>query len=141
MATVYDALGAEVTVVEMLDQLIPGCDADLVKVLHKRIAGRYEAIHLGTEVKSVEPRGDGLEVELSGGGGLRYDQVLVAVGRRPAARRPRSRAGRRGGRRARLHPGRRQMRTNVAWIYAIGDVVGRRCSPIRPPTRARWPPR
>ena len=49
MATVYDALGSRVTVVEMLDQLIPGCDPDLVKVLQKRIAARYEAIHLEHE--------------------------------------------------------------------------------------------
>ena len=53
MATVYDALGSRVTVVELLDQLIPGCDADLVKPLHKRIAARYEAIHLGTRVDAV----------------------------------------------------------------------------------------
>ena len=45
MATVYDALGSEVTVVELEDQLIPGCDTDLVRPLHKRIEGRYEAIH------------------------------------------------------------------------------------------------
>ncbi|MBV9363504.1 MAG: FAD-dependent oxidoreductase, partial [Solirubrobacterales bacterium] len=54
MATVYDALGSKVTMVELLDQLIPGCDPDLVKPLHKRISGRYEAIHLGTKVESVE---------------------------------------------------------------------------------------
>src|SRR5690606_27841079 len=53
MATVYDALGAGVTVVEMLDQLIPGCDPDLVKPLHRRIDRRYDAIHLGTRVESV----------------------------------------------------------------------------------------
>ena len=51
MATVYDALGSRVTVVEMLDQLIPGCDPDLVKPLQRRIAKRYEAIHLGTRVE------------------------------------------------------------------------------------------
>ena len=50
MATVYDALGSEVTVVELIDQLIPGCDPDLVKPLQKRIEERYEAIHLGTKV-------------------------------------------------------------------------------------------
>ena len=54
MATVYDALGSKVTVVELLDQLIPGADKDLIRVLEKRVKGRYEAIHLKTGVESVE---------------------------------------------------------------------------------------
>ena len=54
MATVYDALGSRVTVVELMDQLIPGCDPDLVKPLHTRIAARYEAIHLGVRVVAVD---------------------------------------------------------------------------------------
>ena len=63
MATVYDALGSKVTMVELLDQLIPGCDPDLVKPLHKRISGRYEGIHLGDEGRvgrgrREAPRGD-----------------------------------------------------------------------------------
>ena len=53
MATVYEALGAKVTVVELLDQLIPGCDTDLVRVLQKRISSRYEAIKLGTRVTEL----------------------------------------------------------------------------------------
>ena len=67
MATVYDALGARVTVVEMLDQLIPGADPDLVRPLHKRIAARYEAILLGTKVTSVKAQRNGLKVEFSEG--------------------------------------------------------------------------
>ena len=54
MACVYDALGSKVTVVELLDHLLHGCDPDLVKPLQKRISGRYEAIHVGTQVASVQ---------------------------------------------------------------------------------------
>src|SRR4051812_47417695 len=84
MATVYDALGARVTVVEMLDQLIPGADPELIKPLHKRIAGRYEAIHLGVRVAGVEPEPEGLRVTFEGGPEpAMFDRILVAVGRRP----------------------------------------------------------
>jgi dihydrolipoamide dehydrogenase len=124
MATVYDALGAKVTMVELLDQLIPGCDPDLVKPLHKRISGRYEAIHLGTKVESVEAGEKHLAVELSNGESLKFDGVLVAIGRRPNGRAV-------GADQARVNVDDagfirvdRQMRTNVAHIYAIGDVVG-----------------
>jgi dihydrolipoamide dehydrogenase len=124
MATVYDALGAKVTMVELLDQLIPGCDPDLVKPLHKRISGRYEAIHLGTKVESVEAGEKHLAVELSNGESLKFDGVLVAIGRRPNGRAV-------GADQAGVNVDDagfirvdRQMRTNVAHIYAIGDVVG-----------------
>ena len=83
MACVYDALGSKVTVVELLDQLIPGCDPDLVEPLRKRISARYEAIHLGTQVTSVEASEDGLRVEIAGVGTQMFDQILVAVGRTP----------------------------------------------------------
>src|SRR5919107_190912 len=63
MATVYDALGSQVTVVELMDQLIPGADKDLIRPLQKRISGRYEAIHLKTGVESVEATDDGLKVK------------------------------------------------------------------------------
>src|SRR5436305_4765165 len=86
MATVYHALGSKVTMVELLDQLIPGCDPDLVKPLQKRISGRYEAIHLGTKVESVEAAEKHLTVKLSGGESLKFDGVLVAIGRRPNGR-------------------------------------------------------
>src|SRR6185437_12686543 len=83
MATVYHALGAKVTMVELLDQLIPGCDPDLVKPLHKRISGRYEAIHLGVKVESVEAAEKHLTVKLSSGSSEKFDGILVAIGRRP----------------------------------------------------------
>jgi dihydrolipoamide dehydrogenase len=127
MATVYDALGSRVTVVELMDQLIPGCDADLVKPLHKRIAARYEAIHLGVRVDVVTAGDDGLTVSLAGEGApapQTFDRILVAVGRRPNG------AGV-GAEAAGIEVDERgfiavdgQMRTNVGHVFAIGDVVG-----------------
>jgi dihydrolipoamide dehydrogenase len=125
MATVYDALGSRVTVVELMDGLIPGADRDIVKPLHERISGRYEAIHLATRVEQVEAREDGLHVTFSGEveEGL-FDRVLVAVGRIPNG------AGL-GLDKAGVHvddrgfvPVDEQQRTNVAHILAVGDVVG-----------------
>jgi dihydrolipoamide dehydrogenase len=124
LATVFDALGSRVTVVELLDQLLPGCDEDLVRPLQRRIAERYEAIHIGTEVVSVSAQKNGLKVELSNGDSQLFDRVLVAVGRKPSG----SAVGAdtagvavddRGFIRVDRH-----LRTNVPWIYAIGDVVG-----------------
>ena len=124
MATVYDALGSKVTMVELLDQLIPGCDPDLVKPLHKRISGRYEEIHLGTKVESVEASEKHLEVTLSSGGTHKFDGILVAVGRRPNGRAAGAPAAGVTVDDAGFIPVDRQMRTNVPSIYAIGDVVG-----------------
>jgi dihydrolipoamide dehydrogenase len=124
MATVYDALGARVTVVELMDQLIPGCDPDLVKPLQKRISARYEAIHLKTSVESVTAQKSGLKVELSDGSSSVYDRVLVAVGRRPNGNAIDAGAAGVTVDGAGFIPVDRQMRTNVPWIYAIGDVVG-----------------
>ncbi len=124
MATVYDALGSKVTMVELFDQLIPGCDPDLVKPLHKRISGRYEAIHLGTKVESVDASAKGLSVKLSSGDTKTFDGILVAIGRRPNGQAV-------GAGEAGVNvddsgfiPVDRQLRTNVPGIYAIGDVVG-----------------
>jgi len=124
MATVYDALGSKVTMVELLDQLIPGCDPDLVKPLHKRISGRYEEIHLGTKVESVEASEKHLEVTLSNGESKKFDGILVAVGRRPNGRAAGAPAAGVTVDDAGFIPVDRQMRTNVPNIYAIGDVVG-----------------
>jgi dihydrolipoamide dehydrogenase len=113
-----------VTVVELMDQLIPGCDPDLVKPLHQRIAKRYAAIHLGTSVDAAVARDDGIHVTLSNGEAGVYDRVLVAVGRRPNG------AGL-GLDAAGVHVDERgfvpvdeQQRTNVHHIFAIGDVCG-----------------
>jgi dihydrolipoamide dehydrogenase len=123
MATVYDALGSRVTVVELLDQLIPGCDPDLVRPLEKRIKGRYEAIHIGTKVVSVEAQKSGLKVMLSSGESGVFDQVLVAVGRRPNGAAIGADAAGVTVDAAGFIPVDKQMRTNVPWIYAIGDLA------------------
>jgi dihydrolipoamide dehydrogenase len=124
MATVYDALGSKVTVVEMLDQLLPGCDPDLVRPLAKRIQGRYEAIHVKTRVTSVRAQKNGLRAEIEGVGAKMFDQVLVAVGRVPNGREIAADA-------AGVTVDERgfiavdsKMRTGVDGIYAIGDIVG-----------------
>jgi dihydrolipoamide dehydrogenase len=124
MATVYDALGSKVTMVELLDQLIPGCDPDLVKPLHKRISARYDGIHLGTKVDSVEASEKHLEVSLSNGEGHKFDGVLIAIGRRPNGRAVGADKAGVTVDGAGFIPVDRQMRTNVPGIYAIGDVVG-----------------
>jgi dihydrolipoamide dehydrogenase len=124
MATVYDALGSRVTVVELLDQLIPGCDPDLVRVLDRRIQKRYEAIHLETKVQSVQAQEDGLKVELSNGESDVFDQILVAVGRKPNGHAIEAGAAGVDVDSAGFVPVDRQMRTNVPHIHAIGDIVG-----------------
>ncbi|HTP22978.1 MAG TPA: dihydrolipoyl dehydrogenase [Solirubrobacteraceae bacterium] len=124
MATVYDALGSKVTMVELLDQLIPGCDPDLVKPLHKRISGRYEAIHLGTKVEGVEAHEKHLDVTLSSGDTHKFDGILVAIGRRPNGRAVGAAEAGVTVDDAGFIPVDRQLRTNVPGIYAIGDVVG-----------------
>ncbi len=127
LACVYDALGAKVTVVELTDGLMPGCDRDLVRPLEKRIRGRYEQILLGTRVAAIEPLRNGLRVSFAGDKAPEphlYDRVLVAVGRVPNGRNiGADRAGvtldERGFVRVDA-----QQRTNVENIFAIGDVVG-----------------
>jgi len=127
MATVYDALGSDITVVELMDQLIPGVDKDIIRPLQKRIAGRYEAIHLQTRVASIEPAEDGLRVTFEGDKAPEpqtFDRVLLAVGRRPNGTLIGAQAAgvlvdERG-----FIPVDRQMRTNVPHIHAIGDIVG-----------------
>ncbi len=125
MATVYDALGSRVTVVELMDQLIPGCDPDLVRPLHKRIDDRYEAIHLKTSVTAVEARDDGLQVTFDGGPEPAvFDRILLSVGRRPNGREIAAEAaGVAVDDRGFIRVDDSQ-RTNVPHIFAIGDVVG-----------------
>ncbi len=129
MATVYHALGAKVTVVEMLGQIIPGADADLVQPLHKRIAKRYANIMLKTRVTKVEPKKDGLWVTFEGEQApktnpQRFDRILVAVGRKPNGKLI-------GAEKAGVNVDDRgfikvdnQLRTNISHIFAIGDIVG-----------------
>ncbi len=130
MATVYDALGSKVSVVEFLDRLIPGADPDIVKPLARRIEKRYEKILLKTKVAKLEATSEGLRAtfEAAEGGTApapeTFDRVLLAVGRRPnganiAAEKAGVNVNERG-----FIPVDRQMRTNVAHIFAIGDIVG-----------------
>ncbi|MCW3049577.1 MAG: dihydrolipoamide dehydrogenase, partial [Solirubrobacterales bacterium] len=125
MATVYDALGAGVTVVEMLDQIIPGADADIVRPLHRRIKDRYDAVHLGVTVTAVEAAADGLHVTFDGGPEpATFDRILVAVGRRPnGASLNAEAAGVAVDERGFIGVD-EQMRTNVGHIFAVGDIVG-----------------
>jgi len=127
MATVYDALGAKVSVVELMNALIPGADPDLVRPLKKRIDARYEQILLETKVAKLEAGSGGLTAHFDGKSPPKpqtYDAVLLAVGRRPNGRTlDLERAGVEVDGRGYV-PVDRQMRTNAGHIFAIGDIVG-----------------
>jgi dihydrolipoamide dehydrogenase len=127
MATVYHALGSEITVVEFMDSLIPGCDKDLLRGLTKIISKRYKAIHLKTRVSAIKAQKNGLKVTFEGDKApapALFDKVLVAVGRRPNGQMI-------GADKAGVNVDEagfitvdKQMRTNVSNIFAIGDIVG-----------------
>jgi len=130
MATVYDALGSKVTVVEFMDRLIPGADPDVVRPLARRIEKRYEKILVKTRVAKLEAAKEGLRAtfEAAEGGAApapeTYDRVLLAVGRRPNGKAiGAEKAGVQVNERGWI-PVDRQMRTNVPHIFAIGDIVG-----------------
>ena len=127
MATVYRALGSEVTVVEFMDQLMPGADKDLVKPLADRLKKQGVAVHLKTKVTEAKAQKNGIACSFEGESipdGKLYDRVLVSVGRAPNGAKI-------GAEKAGVSVGERgfiavdaQMRTNVPHIFAIGDVVG-----------------
>jgi dihydrolipoamide dehydrogenase len=127
MATVYAELGSRITVVELMDQLIPGADKDLVAPLAKRVGKRYENVFLQTKVTEVQARPDGLVVRFDGARAPAedlFDGVLVAVGRTPNGRAiGAENAGVAVDERGYI-PVDKQQRTNVGHILAIGDVVG-----------------
>jgi dihydrolipoamide dehydrogenase len=128
MATVYDALGVQVSVVELTKTLLPGCDRDLVKPLEKRISARYAKIMLGTRVTRMEAGTNGITVHFEGDNAPKepqvYGRVLVAVGRSANGRKiAAERAGVEVNERGLISVD-RQMRTNVPHIFAIGDIVG-----------------
>ena len=127
MATVYRALGSEVTVVEFMPQLMPGADADLVKPLADRLKKQGVAIHLRTKVVEAKAGKKGIEVAFEGESipaGKVYDRVLVSVGRAPnGGKLDAGKAGVAVSERGFIDVD-RQMRTNVPHIYAIGDLVG-----------------
>jgi len=137
MATVYHALGSEISVVELMDQIIPGCDNDLVTPLYRRIKKQYKNIWLETRVTSIEALEEGLKVSFdradsqpAGDKGKGapdsdvFDAVLVAVGRRPNGKSI-------GAEQAGINVDDmgfiavdKQQRTNVPHVFAIGDIVG-----------------
>ncbi|MCW2273889.1 dihydrolipoyl dehydrogenase [Rhodoblastus acidophilus] len=126
MATVYAALGSKVTIVELMDQIIPGADKDIVTPLSKRFSKKAEIL-LKTKVTAVKAEDAGLRATLEGPDGTRedvFEKLLVAVGRKPngkliAVEKAGVTVDERG-----FIPVDKQMRTNVGHIFAIGDVVG-----------------
>jgi dihydrolipoamide dehydrogenase len=128
MATVYEALGVQVSVVELTDGLMPGCDRDLVKPLEKRLRARCQSIMLGTRVTAAEPTSEGLRVSFEGREApaepQTYDKVLVAVGRTPNGGSINAQAAGVAVDERGFIGVDRQMRTNVPHIAAIGDIVG-----------------
>ena len=124
MGTVYSTLGARLDVVEMLDGLMLGADRDLVNVWQKFNAGRFDNIMLKTKTAKAEALKEGIRVSFDQGDPKLYDMILVSVGRIPNGNKI-------GAERAGVAVGERgfiavdsQMRTNVANIYAIGDIAG-----------------
>lgn len=127
MATVYQALGTKITVVELADSLIPGADKDIVRPLHKRLLTQYEGIHLKTKVTALTAEKNGLKAQFEGDNvptTNSFEKVLVAVGRKPNGKAI-------GAQLAGIHvedsgfiPVNKQMKTNIPHIYAIGDVAG-----------------
>ncbi len=127
MATVYYSLGAGVTVIEMMDQLMPGADPDIVAPLAKRIAKLYDKILLKTKVTAVSAEPDELKVSFEGPDGPKtetFDAMLVSVGRRPNGKRIGAEAAGVAVDERGFIAVDRQMRTNVPHIFAIGDIVG-----------------
>ena len=127
MATVYDALGAKISVVELSPGLIPGPDRDLIRPLEKRIKAKYENIYLNTKVTAIEPTEDGLVCHFEGDKAPAtetFDRVLVAIGRSPNGLMiDAEKAGVEVDQRGFIAVD-KQMRTNVDHIFAIGDIVG-----------------
>ncbi len=127
MATVYNALGSEITIVEMQDQIIPGCDKDLIRPLFQKIKKDYANIYLSTRVSNIEALAEGLKVSFDGQSvpeSELFDKVLVAVGRQPnGGLCDADKAGVVVDERGFIAVDKHQ-RTTVSNIFAIGDVVG-----------------
>ena len=127
MATVYDALGADVTVVELSPGLIPGVDRDIIRPLERRIKKKYENIYTNTKVTAIEPTDAGLVCSFEGKGAPEtdtFDRVLVSIGRTPNGKLiDAEKAGVAVNDRGFIEVD-KQQRTNVNHIFAIGDIVG-----------------
>lgn len=127
VATMYHALGSEITIIEMLDSLIPPADRDLKQPLVKKLKKQYAAIYTSTKVEKVQAKEEGLTLHLKGEKApqtIEADAVLVAVGRkansdRIAIENTSIKTNARG-----WIEVDKKLRTNVAHVFAIGDVVG-----------------
>ena len=127
MGTVYDALGSDVSVVELSDGLIQGCDRDIVRPLHKRMEKRFEHIWLNTKVTGIDSKKEGVVVHFEGEdvpAEMTFDRVLIAVGRKPNGHKiDAEKAGVNVTEHGFINVD-KQMKTNAGHIYAIGDIVG-----------------
>ena len=127
MGTVYDALGSSVSVVELTDGLIQGCDRDIVKPLQKRMEKRFENIWLETKVTKIDAKKEGIVVHFEGSNVPKettFDRVLVSVGRKPNGHTiEAAKAGVNVDEQGFIATN-KQMKTNVDHIYAIGDIIG-----------------
>ncbi|WP_440055174.1 dihydrolipoyl dehydrogenase [Pseudoalteromonas sp. T1lg65] len=127
MGTVYRALGSAIDVVEFADQLVPAADKDVIKIYQKYVKDKFNVM-LSTKVVAVEAKEDGIYVSFEGKqapeGQVRYDKVLVAVGRTPNGKLiDAEKAGVNVDERGFINTD-KQMKTNVDHIFAIGDIVG-----------------
>ncbi|AXQ98864.1 dihydrolipoyl dehydrogenase [Pseudoalteromonas piscicida] len=127
MGTVYRSLGSAIDVVEFADQLVPAADKDVIKIYQKYVKDKFNVM-LSTKVVAVEAKEDGIYVSFEGKqapeGQVRYDKVLVAVGRTPNGKLiDADKAGVNVDERGFISTD-KQMKTNVDHIFAIGDIVG-----------------
>ncbi|MCA1767199.1 MAG: FAD-dependent oxidoreductase [Idiomarina sp.] len=128
MGTVYSSLGSKVDVVEMTDQLVPAADKDIIKNFNKQMKGKFENVMLSTKATKVEAKKDGIYVTFEGDKApkepVKYDAVLVAVGRAPNGNKiDADKAGVNVDDRGFIKAD-SQLRTNVDHIFAIGDIIG-----------------
>ncbi len=127
MATVYSALGSEITIVELSDQIIAAADKDIVTPLFKKVKKQYKNIFLETKVTNMEPTKEGIQVSFEGKNAPQsdiFDKVLVSIGRSPNGNLI---DADKAGITVNDHgfiPVDKQMRTNISHIFAIGDIVG-----------------
>ncbi len=127
MGTVYRALGSQIDVVEFADQLVPAADKDVIKIYQRYVKDKFNVM-LSTKVVAVDAKDDGLYVTFEGKNApaepVRYDKVLVAVGRTPNGKLlDADKAGVNVDERGFINTD-KQMKTNVDHIFAIGDIVG-----------------
>ena len=127
MSCVYQALGSKITVVELSDDLIPGCDKDLVRPFQKKVSKLFENIFTGTRVTAMESTPQGIKASFEGKNAPQqdtFDKVLLAIGRSPNGKEvDADKAGVEVDERGFIRVD-KQQRTNVDHIFAIGDIVG-----------------